>query len=372
MLWHLLRANPGDVVAFEELGDVSRAGGSETLSEEDKSGLAHNPISDGSPSLWKTFANWVAARQDGTLPEGCKYILYVAQPYDGAWVQRLSDCESAPEADKLVRKLRKEMKSKLEQPGEDGVGEALQAQLIRLFSHSDKLIASIVTDFTLEKAESSPIEDVELELSRGVADNHVHDLTDSLLGWVKTRLMKQIKKGEPARIPYNDFRKQRLNVTQRIAGRLIAFPESQIDVTSEQIAAQFVDSTYVRQLNLLQLNNDEIEVHVNHFLRASAQRVIWSEDGFLNKTNIERYEADLVDMWKLSRSHIQRTKSEASPVVRGVEILFRCLDGRAQVESVPVPAFFLHGSFHAIANEPRIGWHPDWEGLLNAERKEGG
>ncbi|MGM3277565.1 ABC-three component system protein [Ralstonia sp. 24A2] len=360
-------------MAFETLGDVAVEGGKSTLAEEDKSGLSHNPIANSSPSLWKTFANWADARRDGVLPASCKYILYVAQPYDGDFVQKLSDCHSYPEAQRLVGKLRREMLPTETSGGEtDNIGATLQTQLLRLFAHSDSAIANIVVDFTLEKTPTSPIDEVRGEIARSEDDEHVNEIVESLLGWVNAQLMTHIKNGVPARIAYSDFRRRRLAVTKRVTGNLKAFPESELVVTQAQIAAEFTGSIYVRQLHLLNLKNDDIAAHISDFLRASAQRTELSDAGYLNRTSFGRYERDLVERWNISRQEIEYSSSSKSAIKRGIDILFRCLKEDAQLQALSLPRYFIRGSFHSIANEPRIGWHPDWKKLLGVDEKESG
>lgn len=372
VLWHLLRASPGDVVAFETLGDVTVESGQAVVAEEDKSGLAHNPIADSSPALWKTFANWADARRDGVLPAGCKYILYVAQPHEGNIVQSLSDCESAAKAKDLVSALRAQLVHAKQLGTKDGSAAGLQVQLDRLFAHNDALIASIVVDFTLEKALSSPIDEVLKEISRSASDEHVTAIADNLLGWVKRQLMAHIDSGTPARISYDVFRKQRLTISRRVTGSLTAFPEHERVPTATEISRQLVDRIYVRQLELLNMNEEDLQQQITDYLRASVQRTEWSEAGYLDKTSFHTYQEELVSRWRLHRMSVESTNADKSPIARGIQILFGCLGEDVRIQSLSVPQFFLRGSFHAIADEPRIGWHPDWRDLLGLGAKAGG
>lgn len=58
---YLLRARPGQAVSVEHLDDVATQGPDGVVTEQDKSGLAHNPVADCSIELWKTLHNWVRA-----------------------------------------------------------------------------------------------------------------------------------------------------------------------------------------------------------------------------------------------------------------------------------------------------------------------
>jgi hypothetical protein len=67
-LCHLLKGGPGDIVCVELLGDVAtRSSSGETISEEDKSSISGNPLTDRSSNLWKTFSNWIDAVNEGIL-----------------------------------------------------------------------------------------------------------------------------------------------------------------------------------------------------------------------------------------------------------------------------------------------------------------
>jgi hypothetical protein len=43
-----------------------------------------------------------------------------------------------------------------------------------------------------------------------------------------------------------------------------------------------------------------------------------------------------------------------------------------KLQGLEVPAFFTPGSFHALAEEKTVGWHPDYETLLRTGGKDGG
>ena len=90
LLHRLLEAMPGEYVAVEGVDDISTQGRERDIAEQDKSGLAHNPVSDRSPELWKTLFNWLESIRDGSLSLQTRFVLYVAQGHTGKVVERLS------------------------------------------------------------------------------------------------------------------------------------------------------------------------------------------------------------------------------------------------------------------------------------------
>lgn len=407
VLWRLLRATSGDVVAFEHLGDVSVQTANGVLSEEDKSGLAHNPIADRAVALWKTLANWADARRDGLLPAASIYVLYVVQPYDGEIADKLHCCVKAAEAVQLVADLRKHFaedlakevgkkagKGAMKKVAKEGAykvakggsvpvdGSAnnggdkdddsaatLTRQLQRLFAHSDEAIASIVVDFSLEKGTASPVQEVRTEISRSVPDEHLEEVTESLLGWVKTRVMEQIEARRVVGISYDAFRTHRLAVHERVLGALKEFPEHTSIPSRSEIEDHLVGRTYVRQLALLELREDRIESYINDYLRASAARTDWADHGHLNEDKLNIYISELMEHWNQSSLEVETLEAGRTPIQQGVKLLLLCMSKQMLIRTIPVPSYFSRGSFHAIADETKIGWHPDWKAMLAASVK---
>ena len=86
---HLLRAQQGQSVSLEYLDDVATLDSTSLTLEQDKSGLAHNPVADRSIDLWKSLHNWVLAIRNGALKQDTKFILFVAQDHHGSVIDRI-------------------------------------------------------------------------------------------------------------------------------------------------------------------------------------------------------------------------------------------------------------------------------------------
>ncbi|MGF6572513.1 hypothetical protein SAMN05443245_4670 [Paraburkholderia fungorum] len=390
VLWHLMRARTGDVVAFEHLGDVStRTTDGRVVSEEDKSGLAHNPIADRAVSLWKTLANWIDARRDGSLPVASVYVLYVAQPYDGPIADELHNCTKTDDAIELVGRLRKRFAEDLETEEVKRAGKgaanrvrsgpsgdeselddespaALVKQLRRVFANNDEVIASIVTYFSIEKGSASPVKEVRAEISAHVRIEHVDEVTESLLGWTKTQVMAQIEARRVVGIPFDDFREYRLVVYERVMGKLTEFPEHTLTPQRSEIEEHLEGSNFVRQLNVLELEDEMIETYIKDYMRASSARTSWAALGYLNPRSIGPFVEELQDHWKQCSLEVKTLHTEKTPIQRGVKLLLLCMTKEARIQTVNVPTYFSRGSFHEIANDLKIGWHPDWKALVSA------
>ena len=80
-LYHLLVSGPGDFVCIEELGDVATCKQNlDIISEEDKSSIVGNRLTNKSIDLWKTFFNWIKMIKSNNYDVNrMKFILYCNQ-----------------------------------------------------------------------------------------------------------------------------------------------------------------------------------------------------------------------------------------------------------------------------------------------------
>src|SRR5262245_37681162 len=84
-LVRLWKAAVGDVVCLDVFDDVGvqQAGGTR-IAEQNKSNLTHNPLSDRSIDLWKTFGIWIDACVCGRLdPDKTFFEIYTSNPAGG-------------------------------------------------------------------------------------------------------------------------------------------------------------------------------------------------------------------------------------------------------------------------------------------------
>jgi len=99
-LYHLLNGEDGDSVCVEVFGDVALVtSDGAVITEEDKSSITGNPLTNRSTNLWKTFYNWIKAIQAGDLEiSKTRFILFCNNSGDKALVDAFSDAQGEKEA----------------------------------------------------------------------------------------------------------------------------------------------------------------------------------------------------------------------------------------------------------------------------------
>lgn len=366
LIAHLLRARPGQSVSLEHLDDVATSGATGATFEQDKSGLAHNPVADRSIELWKTLHNWVRVIRDGALKQDTKFVVFVAQPHHGDVIDRIHAVTNVIDAAALVAALREKFWGKAPAHAErpklpTDLGEHLNGTL----DASDDVLALLFANLSLETGSGAPANDLLGPLrEKAIGQDAVEDVLKYLLGWAKRAVDKQIEKHRPAVLSWEDFQAQLVGAAKKFDRSETVLASSQAQVTPAEIQAELRNRIYVRQLQAVRTGDDELLRAVNDYLRASADRTTWSERGDVIQDSFEDFQDKLQRAWTSHRARIDiehKTKVEEE---RGQLLHAQCMVVQERLQGMDVPAHFVPGSFHTMADSLQIGWHPRYQEVI--------
>ena len=82
---------------------------------------------------------------------------------------------------------------------------------------------------------------------------------------------------------------------------LVARP---VDVTEAELHKELRDRTYVRQLQIVQCDDDDVVRAVHDYLRSATHRTNWSEGGDVIESSFDELESSLDRAWKSQKSVI--------------------------------------------------------------------
>lgn len=366
-LHHLLRSQPGDTVALECMDDVSGTKDGEDYAEQVKSGLAHNPISDRSTDLWKTFANWLNGRRSGKIPAGTKFILYVAQPYKGKIAQKLSDCATKPDAKEAIAAIRKEFWGEAPQfEKRAAIPETLAKHVNNVLRANESALVDIVRAFTLERGIGAPYDEIAKEIAYApVGAENVEQILRLLAGWIRTTVSRLIERGLPAVVSRDEFHEEYVAAVRKFDRSDTILPTYATPPTDEQIQAEaLLDQTFLRQLHLIGADQETILDAINTFLMAATDRTEWAKRGYIHRSSLVEYEAALKRLWASKKMAVKVQARGKPPEDYGMLLLSSCLEASMPLQGKTVSTHFTPGSFHKLANTLDVGWHPDFAKLL--------
>ncbi|MFE3410518.1 ABC-three component system protein [Streptomyces mirabilis] len=149
------------------------------------------------------------------------------------------------------------------------------------------------------------------------------------------------------------------------ADRLPTLVERSDWQAEQQKGLDYSERNFVHQLRWVNLGRPELEKAMMDYYRAYNQAAAWADNDLIGLDELPRYQADLVDEWeRLFARMVRRLPADASEQDRqdaGEELLWQVLDSvtvriRDQYDQV----FFHRGQHHCLADEARVGWHPEF------------
>lgn len=235
-----------------------------------------------------------------------------------------------------------------------------------------EVAVGIVQRFTLSVATKDPLRDLRPKVaSKWVRPESVGAVIQHAHGWIKERMDGLILAGKPAELNVDEFNAEMRAFLPRVDFQhILAAIAGKLELTEDALAAEQL-RTYVRQLQLIEGSDEDVFEAINQFLRAAAERSAWSKQGLVHEKSFDEYEKALISAWKNKRSVHDITHQNLSGVDRGKLLLADCGLLQQKLQGLEPPLFFTPGSFHALAEDQTVGWHPEYTRLLSSEADHG-
>lgn len=362
-LCYYLLSSPLDAfVSTEFLDDVAvhYADGTYLL-EQCKSALSHNALSDWSMDLWKTIGNWVQIIQSNRLGESqCAFQLYVTPPKTGA-ISSAIHAALTPETVESVTKLVHDKLRKKANPPEC-------LSLVQSFlDASHDVRSTLVAQTTIVSNDTDPLDPIRALLEPTISARSINIICESAIGMAKEAADRCIRQGKPAIISVSEFRKSfhAFVQTNNMPGYLPTFSHTPTDDAAKHIL--FGRPTFVRQLELIEASEDLQVRAVSDFLRTSADKAVWAEQGLVFEGSFSDWETTLIRNHSAIQGEVNDLFLEHSEQMRGRVIYNRCSTLDVPIDSRAVPGHFTNGGFNDLADRRMLGWHPQYQALLDKD-----
>lgn len=357
----LLKSEENSQIELETVDDIVLSDDSTTLHQLKHHGNPGN-LTDSSPDLWKTLRVWceyIKANPDSET----KFLLVTTAIAANDSIAELLKSESSKKRNPqlaLERLIEIANKSK---------NESIKTSLDEFNNLTpflrEKLVKSIIV---VDKHGSfEPLEkEIKKYLSYGVRSNFIEQFFEHVEGWWCHQIIKVLLSERVAisRVEVMNF----IHDTQeqyRIDNLPIHFSEL-VTLPSENLTHE--DKIFVKQLKLVMVRQERILLAVQDYYRAFQQRSRWLRSGLLLPSELDRYEARLIDEWKrLFWAELDEVSNdhEESDKKRVGRSIFNQIDGRdIRIRERCSEPYVMRGSFQILADNQKIGWHPDFVSLL--------
>lgn len=367
-LSRLLEAKTGYTVSLEVFGDVGVESKEGSLTTEEAKSLTDdgNPISDRAIGLWKTLSNWIEAVECGDLElENTIFEIYISKPKTGNIVESFSNARSFEEAKHSFLEARKILWG--EEPDfklRSRVSTSIEQYVSKVFNTNDEIICKIIRNFYFNCGSGCALEDLkELMKNKAVPFEIIDKALAYSQGWIKSKITPLLEGKKPAIVVVDDYILELTKFVRKYDRRTILANFAN-EPGEEQIDREIKLRTYVRQLEIIDCEYDEKITAVRDFLQASVNRTEWSVRGLVMKSSFDEFEENLIRTWGNHRKITEIELSGRDDINKGKYLCARCLLHNARVEGLEIPNHFVPGSFHALAENKIIGWHPNYKKKL--------
>jgi hypothetical protein len=370
-LWALRRLKSDNefLVSLETLDDVafeSTGGTPEELLQTKHHRNKTANLADASPDLWKTLRVWLETGAHRHVEQGAVlHLLTAGTAASGSIASKLRianrDVEGALAALQTVA----------ESSTNKDNAPAYAAFLQTPFAERKKLLEAV---FIADSA--SDVMSLENELRAEVfwaADRKHHvAFLENLEGWWFRRCLKQLASmrredrivGGEIEAQMTDIREQFKQDSLPIDDDLLALD---LDEATQDAQA---NSQFVRQLEIIMAGKRRIVAAIRDYYRAFEQRSRWLRNELLLVGDLTRYEKRLVEEWELVFEGMKDDLGEGAAEAAKQQAARKVLQW-AETASLPIrpnvtEPFVTRGSLHMLADEARVGWHPEFQIRLTA------
>jgi len=224
--------------------------------------------------------------------------------------------------------------------------------------------ALVIERFSLSFGKGDAVADIHALLrSKIVSPELVPTVANQMLGWTKAKIDSLIEQGKPAVISGDEFNNELVTFVRKVDRNTILYsfaPDPPVAAVEAELPAR----TYIRQLDLIQLDDDAKIRAANDFLRAALDRSIWAEKPLNHKSSFAQFTQQPETTGGRKKIAVSVLAAGRPHVDAGKLLYAECIQVKEQLEARPVPDHFTPGCFHALADDQRVGWHPTYKDEL--------
>jgi hypothetical protein len=366
MLYELIDAGEGDVISIEALDDIAlhKIDGSIEVQQVKSVLSKNNPVSDRARDFWKTFYNWLIAVKTGELflPK-TKFKLFVTADRTDYIVEKFNSANTLEQAKQALNEAKVLI---FGSDNQNNIPHSYKEYVNFIFdSSNEEDISMIIVNFKYQHGNESYFEDLFNKFKKQlIPEEFLDNIFIYCLGWIDKIVSQQLEENKPAYINQKEYRKELLACLRKYnqVAVLQAFSSKPTEVEVENEIKKL--SVYLQQLDFIDSDYSEKIEAVNDYLMSSVDRTMWAQKGLVHYSSFDEYERVLIRTWRHEDKIGKIINCDKEDQIKGRLLYLNCIEKQIPLQGLQVPVHFTSGSFHTISNKKQIGWHPDYERLL--------
>lgn len=378
-------------ISIELIDDVAihKADGSVILTEQDKYSISQtsSTFSDSSKDLWRTLQIWINKINKKILSFDNEFICCSNKKMPTNYIlSKISKCDSEEKAADIIKYLKKIVESKKDDLSTKVKKPVSSVALLKIMESvilEEKLLGKLITKIKIQ--DEQDLETINDQILNNISLTKSHIYGEKILfylkGWISDKCKLLINSKSPIVISKEDF-------NSTVESVYDSYRLSTINFTARnQILAEIGDveieviknSTFVEQLKLIKHRN------LQNIILDAIRDYLCYEKEIINVAKYAQITSkDFEDFAEINRTRWGRvfdkyivneledyTKEEKDNFAYKIydEILSIDVKFKGLYEIPITSSYFKNGSYHSLAENLQIGWHPDWEKIFELHEK---
>ncbi|MFY0311173.1 ABC-three component system protein [Leisingera sp. D0M16] len=238
--------------------------------------------------------------------------------------------------------------------------------LVKILDGNPDVVRGIIRPFELTIEDSDPLHPI-YEFLHATVRNDIREAAVKFgIGDAKKAIDEAIRAGAPPLVNAEQFRKRfhafiSAHDTERFLHSLSETPADEIIQSTVSSAPCFI-----RQLDLVDADIKHKTRAASDYLLATGDRTRWAEEGLVFEGSMNEYDSGLLRRHENLRTEVGLSHSALSAEQQGLLLYAKCCSStQLPLEGRVVPDHFMPGSFNNLAERREIGWHADFDILLD-------
>jgi hypothetical protein len=320
-------------------------------------------LRDKDDDLWRTIRAWMDSHPPGNASGPTLTLVTTATAPAGTAAAAL---RPGPERDpEQARRL-------LEVAARESTAEGTEHARRRFLELPDTDRVVFVERMYVLDAEPTLGDELDADLRRALylvlPKDHETTFVEQLWGWWHRVIVDLLRKTRGT-VTALDLKAKVDDLRNAFAGDNLPTLVRRDDIDFD-VEQTYASRPFVEQLRWIAFTATLLQKAMIDYYRAYTQSALWLEDNLVALDEVADFEADLKDEWErqfeFMKLKLPRDSDDQAQQQAGQE-LFRLVteSSSVQLRAYNEP-FFTHGKLHALADDGRIGWHPDFQARLEA------
>ncbi len=322
-------------------------------------------LTDSSSDMWKTLRVWFEGSESGDIPASTYLHLITtssAPPNSAASKLRAIDRDVSA------------AKSALDSTASSSSNKshvAAYASYLAVPASRRTAILERVTVIDNAATVTDLDADLRAEVYWATDKDHHPAFLDRLEGWWLRRIVVQLASTGTDRVSSSEIEAKMADLREQFKQDSLPIDDDILTfVLDDDQSSAYMCFSFVRQLDLIRAAKRRIAAAIRDYYRAFEQRSRWLRDDLIGGIDLHKYEQRLEEEWELvfeaMRNELGDEATDEVMTQAARSVLVWAERASYPIRPSVTEPFITRGSLHMLADQGRIGWHPQFRDHLSA------